>query len=124
MMKRHNFRRLEIWTKGIDLAIDTYKLTQEFPREERYGLISQIQRASVSIPSNIAEGTSRSSDKHFVTYLENALGSAYEWESQLVIANEIGYVNPSEFNNHLSSIQNLQGKISRFITKLENSLKS
>jgi four helix bundle protein len=121
---RHNFRRLEIWTEGISLTKDTYKLTKHFPKEERFSLTNQIQRAAVSVPSNIAEGTSRKSDKHFVTYLENALGSAYEWETQLIVSKEIGYLEQSQFDLLINKIQNLQGKITRFIEKLEKSLTS
>lgn len=118
-MMRHNFRRLEIWKEGISIAKDTYSTTRIFPKEERYGLTSQLQRCGVSIPSNIAEGTSRKSDKHFVTYLENSLGSAYEWETQLIIANEVGYISIETFQHLESKIQRLQGKITRFINKLE-----
>ncbi|WP_194850631.1 four helix bundle protein [Nonlabens antarcticus] len=121
---RHNFKKLEVWSAGIDLSIDTCALTKSFPKEERFGFISQMQRASVSIPSNIAEGTSRKSDKHFITYLENALGSGYEWESQLVIAFRVGYIEKNRFEELEKKIQNLQGKIHRFIEKLEKSLTS
>ncbi len=121
---RHNFRRLEIWMKGISLTTDTYAMTRQFPKEERFSLSNQIQRAAVSIPSNIAEGSSRKSDKHFITYLENALGSAYEWETQLIVAKEIGYIEGKEFEDLEMKIRNLQGKINRFIEKLEKSLLS
>lgn len=121
---RHNFRRLEVWIEGISLTTETYAFTKQFPKEERYGLTSQIQRAAVSIPSNIAEGTSRKSDKHFVTFLENALGSPYEWETQLIVAKEIGYLELEDFKRFESNVQNLQGKITRFMEKLEKNLMS
>ena len=121
---RHNFRRLDIWKAGIEIAKESYATTRIFPQEERYGLSSQMQRCGVSISSNIAEGTSRKSDKHFITYLENSLGSAYEWETQLIIAYEIEYISEDTFKHLELKIQNIQGKITRFINKLENSLKS
>jgi four helix bundle protein len=88
-MINHNFRKLNIWKDGIQVAKEIYAMTRLFPKEERYGLSRQIQRCSVSIPSNIAEGSARSTDKHFKQYLETALGSAFEWETQLIIAFEI-----------------------------------
>ena len=121
---RHNFRRLEIWIEGISLTTETYAMTKEFPKEERFSLTNQIQRAAVSVPSNISEGTSRKSDKYFVTYLENALGSAYEWETQLIVAKEIGYLLTNDFDRLENKIQNLQGRITRFIEKLEKGLTS
>lgn len=80
MASRHNFRKLGIWKEGIEVAKTTYATTNNFPKSEMYGLSSQMQRASVSISSNIAEGTAKGTDKHFLQYLETALGSAYEWE--------------------------------------------
>ena len=73
-----NFRNLEIWTRGIELVKEIYKLTSKFPSNEKFGLISQMQRASVSIPSNIAEGCSRNSDVEFKRFLEIAIGSSFE----------------------------------------------
>ena len=81
MAARHNFRKLTIWKEGIEIVKDTYKTTKIFPKSETYSLSNQMQRCSVSIPSNIAEGTSRGTDKHFLQYLETALGSAFEWET-------------------------------------------
>ncbi len=74
MAARHNFRKLIIWKEGINIVKDTYKTTQTFPKSEIYALSSQMQRCSVSIPSNIAEGTSKGTDKHFIQFLETALG--------------------------------------------------
>ncbi len=116
---RHNFKKLEVWKEGISIVKLTYQMTEHFLSEERYSLSNQIQRSAVSIPSNIAEGTSRKSDKHFVTYLENALGSAYEWDTQLIVAFEIGYIKIELFEQLEKSIQNLQGKLVRLIGKLE-----
>ena len=84
-MTKHNFKKLLIWQESMKLVVETYALTKSFPNEEKFGLISQLNRCSVSIPSNIAEGTSKSTEKHFKTYLETSLGSAFEWETQIRI---------------------------------------
>lgn len=118
MASKHNFRKLSIWKDGMELAKETYKMTKNFPQSEKYGLISQMQRCAVSIPSNIAEGTARSSDKHFIQYLENALGSAYEWETQLIISYETEYI-PEETYEHLQKkIHKIQSMISKFTDSL------
>jgi len=83
---KHNFRKLEIWTNARKLVSETYSKTTKFPKTEIYGLANQLQRCSVSIASNIAEGSARNSNKHFVQYLETALGSSFEWETQLICA--------------------------------------
>ncbi|MFA7445994.1 MAG: four helix bundle protein [Flavobacteriaceae bacterium] len=119
MASTHNFRKLSIWKEGIDIAKETYANTKIFPKSEVYGLSSQMQRASVSIPSNIAEGTARKSNKHFVQYLETALGSAYEWETQLIIAYEIGYISEKTFNHLETKINKIQSMISKFINGLD-----
>ena len=102
----HNFRKLKIWTEGIAVVGDTYKMTRTFPSFETYGLTSQMNRCAVSIPSNIAEGSSKSTDKHFGKFLETSLGSAFEWETQLIVAYNENYINEhlrflkQEFNNY------------------------
>ena len=98
MAAKHNFRKLTIWKEGIELAKVTYSTTKIFPKSETYGLSNQMQRCAVSVPSNIAEGTAKSTDKHFLQYLESALGSAYEWETQLIISYEIKFmINEKKF---------------------------
>jgi len=74
----HNFRRLNIWIKSIDFVADVYRITKSFPKEEKFGLSSQMERAAVSISANIAEGSAKSSEKDFARFLEMSLGSAYE----------------------------------------------
>ena len=83
------FRDLIVWQKAIELAHQTYILTNQFPTEEKYGLSSQMQRAAVSIPSNIAEGKLRGSDKEFLRFLRIALGSGGELETQIEIAKRL-----------------------------------
>lgn len=119
MAARHNFRKLTIWKEGIELAKDTYSITKIFPKSEIYSLTSQMQRAAVSISSNIAEGTAKSTDRHFIQFLENSLGSAFEWETQLIIAFEIGYISKETFEHLERKIQSIQGMITRFIENLK-----
>jgi four helix bundle protein len=118
MAARHNFRKLNIWKEGISLARETYSTTKAFPKSEVYGLSSQMQRCAVSVPSNIAEGTAKSTDKHFKQYLETALGSAFELETQLIIAFEIEYVSEETFKHLEKKIQSIQGMITRFMESL------
>jgi len=114
-----NFRELKIWQLAIDLAKKIYLLTKEFPATERYGLSSQLQRAAVSIPSNIAEGASRRSEKDFARFLEIALGSAYEVETQLIIAQEVGYFSDVDITITLADLVILQKQINKFVNVLQ-----
>lgn len=120
MAARHNFRKLMIWKEGVELAKKTYATTKKFPKHEFYGIANQMQRCAVSIPSNIAEGTAKSTDKHFLQYLETALGSAFEWETQLIISYEIGYISNEKYENLEIEIQKIQGMITRFMESLSN----
>ncbi|TWU33443.1 hypothetical protein Q31b_57600 [Novipirellula aureliae] len=87
-----SYRELEVWQKGMDLVVAIYAATKEFPADERFGLCSQVQRAAVSVPSNIAEGQSRTSTKEFLHHLSIARGSLAEIETQIEIAARLGYV--------------------------------
>jgi len=89
-LKTH--KDLNVWQKSIDFVTEIYKITKKFPKEETFGLQGQIRRAAVSIPSNISEGASRNSKKEFIQFLYIALGSASEMETQIIIANKIGYL--------------------------------
>ena len=101
------------------MAKETYSTTKIFPKSETYSLTSQMQRSAVSVPSNIAEGTAKRTDKHFLQYLDNALGSAFEWETQLIIAFEIGYVSKETFEHLERKVQSIQGMITRFMENIE-----
>ena len=90
------YQKLRIWLKSMELAEKIYALTSIFPKHEMYGLRSQIRRAAVSIPSNIAEGSQRGSNKEFANFISIARGSLAEVETQLILANRIGYVNEEE----------------------------
>ena len=111
-----DFRKYAVWNLAMDLATDIYGYTAEFPKEERYGLAGQMQRAVVSIPSNIAEGASRKSEMEFIHFLEIALGSAFELESQLIIANRIGYIEESEISELLQRLNSIQKGINHLIS--------
>ena len=87
-----SFRELEIWKASVLFVKTIYTLTNSFPKEEKFGLTSQINRATVSIPSNIAEGCSRTSQKDFSRFLQISLGSAFELETQIEIAKQIGFL--------------------------------
>jgi four helix bundle protein len=84
--------KLDVWNKSIELVIAVYKATERFPKDERFGLTSQIRRAAVSIPANIAEGAARDSQKEFAHFLSNAQGSATELETEWLIAHKLGYL--------------------------------
>jgi len=88
-----NFKELKVWQKGFQIAINSFRITETFPQQEKFGLASQINRAGVSIPSNIAEGSSRNSDKDYNRFIEISLGSSFELETQLMIAKELKYGN-------------------------------
>ena len=88
----HNFKELKVWKAGIEISKITFQLSRSFPSEEKYGLISQMVRAAVSIPSNIAEGCGRKSNKELHQFLNIALGSSFELETQLIIAKEFDYI--------------------------------
>ncbi len=90
-MRTH--KDLEIWQKGIELVEKIYKLTSSFPKEESYGIISQMRRAAVSYPSNIAEGAARSSRKEFIQFVYVSLGTLSELETQVIISLRLGYHN-------------------------------
>lgn len=87
----HNFEELEIWRNSRFLCSEIYMVTDNFPEKEKFGIANQMRRAAVSIPSNIAEGASRKSNKDFCRFLEIAVGSCYELETQLLISNDIGF---------------------------------
>jgi four helix bundle protein len=88
----HNLQELKIWHKAIELTTEVYRLTAEFPKEEKYGLTSQVRRAAVSIPSIIAEGAGRNSNKEFVHFLGISNGSCYELQTQLIISRNFNLV--------------------------------
>ena len=119
MPVKHNFRKLKIWQLGMEIVDETYKIIKEFPRSEYYVLSSQLLRCAISIPSNIAEGTSKSTEKHFIKFLDDALGSSFEWETQILIAFNSEYISELQSNELIGKIQYLQKMISNFKDKLD-----
>ena len=115
----HNYKELNVWKKSLDLAVKIYEETDSFPSEEKYGLISQIRRCSVSIPSNIAEGSGRSTNKDFNNFLGYSYGSSCELETQLIISNKVGLIEGKKFNDLNNDIQDIQ----KMLFSLRNSLK-
>ena len=114
----HNYNNLQIWQEAMDLVEDIYKLTVSFPSEEKFGLVSQMTRAAVSIPSNIAEGTGRNSDKDFAHFISIAIGSLYELNTQIVLSERLGYINQSQSQELQKKLDNLQRKSVSFKSKL------
>lgn len=96
MKKPH--KRLKAWQLGMDIAVDVYKLTEHFPPEERFGLVSQMRKSGVSIPSNVAEGAARKSKKEFVNFLHISSGSLAELDTQLELAKRLEFVDGETFN--------------------------
>ncbi len=116
----HNFKKLSIWQKSMELVNMNYEITRHFPDFERYNLINQMNRCAVAIPSNIAEGSSKGTDKHFNQFLESSLGSAFEWETQLNIAYGLGYISEGKFKELEDQITQIQKMISGFQNGLRN----
>lgn|SRR5690606_9169195 len=119
-MAVHNFKELIVWKKSIDLAAEVYQIVSVFPRDERFGLTSQIKRAVVSVASNIAEGSGRNSDKEFVHFLGIAKGSAYELLTQLFIADKLGLLKSDDAGEIMNKVEEVQKMIHGFQEKLKN----
>jgi len=110
----HNFRQLQIWQEGMAVAKSTYLSIEALPSTEKFGLISQISRCAVLVPSNIAEGSSRSSNKEFSHFLSIALGSLFELETQLLLSVELNYLNSKNIEKLIMDIIQLQKRVSTF----------
>lgn len=113
-----NFKELRVWQKSFELSVACYHLTRSFPDTERYNLVSQINGAAISIPSNIAEGGSRNSEKEYKRFLEIALGSAYELETQLLIADALHYGSLSDRQSMIYNVREVQRMLIGFIRTL------
>lgn len=117
----HNFRKLQIWIDGMNLVDDIYNATDKFPKHELFGLASQMQRSATSIPSNIAEGSGKSSNKDFVRFLSISVGSLFELETQVLIAERRGYIDNSQTQDLQNKIIRLEKMINTFKEKLDPS---
>ena len=114
-----SYRDLVVWQKAVELVTEIYRLTQTFPKEEMFGLMSQMRRAAVSIPSNIAEGHGRLSRKEYIYFLGNARGSLAELETQVTIARNLGFLEETKLNRVLEQA----GELGRIINGLLASLR-
>ena len=114
-----NFREYDVWKRGIAFTGGIYILTRDLPDREKFGIISQIRRASVSIPSNIAEGCSRQSEKDFARFVEIALGSAFEVETLLIICQEVNYLQQDEIKAVVDELQVIQKSLNSLYSKLQ-----
>jgi len=117
-----NFKELEIWTTGMKIVKSVYALSSQLPDHEKFGLASQINRAAVSIPSNIAEGCAKSSEKDFKRFLEISLGSAFELETQLLVVLDLDLVEKEKLQELLALVQTEQKKLGSFISSVKKRL--
>lgn len=117
-MQKHNFRNLDVWKLSKDFCKDIYIITNQYPSEEKFGIVSQMRRSVISIPSNIAEGTSRGSNKDFSRFLDIGLGSAYELETQIMVSYDLEFIKKIDFGVSSEKIQQIQ----KMIIGLQNKL--
>jgi four helix bundle protein len=112
----NRFKELKVWQKSIDLTVEVYKLSALFPPDERFGLISQVRRCSVSVPSNIAESAGRNSKKEFKQFIGISNGSCFEMKTQLIISNKLGFITDEQLlpvTNQISEVQNMLFKLQK-----------
>ena len=116
----NNYKELKVWQKSIDLVENVYKLCSFFPDNEKYGLVNQIQRSAVSIPSNIAEGAGRYSNKEFRNFLSIAYGSSNELNTQLIISERLNYGKVVMIESLFKEIDEIQKMLFSLINKFSN----
>lgn len=112
----HRYRHLNFWSNSKELSIDVYRLTAGFPKEEKFGIVDQMRRASVSIPSNIAEGSSRNTNKDFKRFLGYSMGSAYELETQLEISKDLSFLTSKDYEVLSLQLLSVIKQMSKFRT--------
>ena len=112
-------RDLLIWQKAMNLVTNTYQITKKFPKEELFGLTSQIRRSAISLSSNIAEGYGRDSNKEFLRFIKIVIGSLFEFQTQIEIAKNINYQNENEFKNLYEETRELEAMIISFSKRLK-----
>lgn len=120
--KARNFRNYKVWQDAVAYASKVYQVTSEMPWFEKKGLCDQLQRAVVSISSNIAEGAAKPSDAEFAHFLDTALGSAYEVETQLLIAKNVGYVSIEWYNSLINELNDIERQINGLISTIRKDL--
>ena len=113
-----SYRDLDVWNASMDLVVEVYRITNSFPTDERFGLISQLRRASVSIPSNLAEGHSRNSTREFLHHISIAMGSLSETETQITLAERLNYATTAE----IAPVLQMCDQIGRQLRNLQKSL--
>lgn len=113
-----DFKKFVVWQKSHQLTLQAYRNTRAFPREELFGLTSQIRRAAASIPANIAEGSGRSSDKEFARFLTISAGSASELQYHFILARDLGYLNSDEFDQLENQVIEVKRMLTGFVNKL------
>lgn len=117
-MKSH--KDLIVWQNGIRLVTEIYNLTKNFPKEELYGLATQMRRSAISIPSNIAEGSARNHNKEFIQFLYVALGSCAELETQLIISLNLGFINNETLESFMEKIKDIRNMLIGLIKSVKN----
>ncbi len=122
-MKINSYRNLIVWQKSVALVTDIYTLTKSFPQEEKFGIVSQLNRASVSIPSNIAEGWGRESSKNYLQFLRISRGSLMEKETLLEISKNLNYINDSEFKVISDNIEEVSKILQGLIKSIQQKIK-
>jgi len=115
-----NYKELKVWQKSYQLCLEVYRITTEFPKEEKFGLISQIRRAAVSVVSNIAEGYGRKTTTEYIRFLYIAYGSNCELETQILLSGDLGYIDSSRLEELKEGIR----EVERMLKALVNSLES
>lgn len=110
----HNFKELKVWIESKDFSVKVYKEIASFPQNEVYGISSQIKRATISIPSNIAEGAGRNTSKDFVRFISIAIGSSFELETQLIISKELKFLTNEKFEMLILELNSIQKKLVNF----------
>ena len=115
-----NYKELKVWQKSYKLCLDVYKRTGSFPKEEIYGLVSQIRRSAVSVPSNIAEGYGRKTTADYTRFLYIAYGSLCELETQIMLSNDLGFLEPGNLENLIADLSEVERMLKALIRSLEN----
>lgn len=119
-----NFRDLKVWQKAHETALAIYRASASFPTDEQFGLTSQLRRAAVSVPANIAEGTLRSSDADFARFLHIALGSAGEVDYYLLLARDLKFIDPDKHSTLDASLQEVKRMLAALVTRVKQDAKT
>jgi four helix bundle protein len=121
--KIESFKDLFVWQKGIELVDEIYKMTKTFPKEEIYGITSQIRRAAISVSANIAEGWGRGTTKNYIQFLEISRGSLFELNTLIIISSNLNFVNQKNCNEIEIKINEIGRMLNALISKLESTIK-